>query len=183
MNTELNEIDLKLDAPYLSQYRDISNTINAHRACGMTCIKMVLDYHKIASQPLEDLVSKYILDQEAYSSSGWKHDFFVSFLNDNGLSAFRKEKMDDTMGVAEIAQSVKNQNPVLVSVEQRLFDKKLFHIILMVGIRTSADGEILVFFYHYPGRLTHGNGANQYVPLEIFKEYWRRMAIFTNTSQ
>lgn len=174
--------DTTLSVPYLSQYRDISNTLNAHRSCGMTCLKMVLEYNKRDESPLEELVSRYIIDETAYGPSGWKHDFFVEFLQKHNLSAHRKEQMSEE-GIEEIVQAILQGNPVMASVVQHLFDKKLFHIVLIVGVRMGDNGQTLGFFYHDPGRLVDEAGANQYVSLETFLDYWRRMAIFTNTQK
>ncbi|MEN9852157.1 MAG: hypothetical protein RI996_100 [Candidatus Parcubacteria bacterium] len=179
----MNETDIEqiLKVPYHSQYRDIGNTLNAHRSCGISSIKMALDYYKKDSPNLEELVTKYITDEKAYGSSGWKHDFFVDFLKSFGLNAYRKEQMEIESGIQEIRKSIENKNPVIVSVEQRLFDKKLFHMILVIGTRTDENGNFLGFFYNDPGRLKEVTGAKQYVSKEYFLEYWRKMAIFTNS--
>jgi hypothetical protein len=174
-------MDTILEIPYYSQYRDILNTQNAHRSCGMTCIKMTLDYYEKESETLENLVSRYIVDEDAYGPSGWKHDFFVNFLKSFGLNAYRKEQIEIESGIQEIKESIENKSPVIVSVEQRLFDKKLFHMVLMTGIRTDENGTLLGFFYNDPGRLTEQSGAKQYVSREEFTNYWRKMAIFTNS--
>jgi hypothetical protein len=181
MNESMLCTDTILEVSYLSQYRDISNTLNAHRACGFTCIKMTTDYYKKESERLEILVSKYIVDEQAYGPSGWKHDFFVDYLTSFGFHAYRKEKMEEQSGIAEIQSSIEKGFPVLVSVEQKLFDKKMFHIVLIIGTRTSEVGELIGFFYNDPGRLREETGAKQYVSKEDFLEYWRRMAIFTNS--
>ena len=173
--------DIILEVPYYSQYRDISNTLNAHRSCGMSTIKMALDYYNKDSSDLEELVTKYITDEQAYGPNGWKHDFFVEFLTEHGLKAYRKEKMAETEGLTEIKSSIENNYPVLASVEQKLFDKRMFHIVLIIGIRTNEAGELVGFFYNDPGRLREETGARQYVTKEDFLEYWRKMAIFTNS--
>ena len=133
--------NILLNIPHLSQYRDIFKTVNAHRACGMTCVKMILDYHKIDSDSLETLVGKYIDDINAYGPSGWKHDFFVELLNSFGLQSHREEKMTDD-SVESILKSISQGNPVIVSVEQRLFDKKLFHMVLIVGVKLDEKGDL-----------------------------------------
>ena len=81
----------------------------------------------------------------------------------------------------EIRGSIEKGYPVLASVEQKLFDKRMFHIVLIIGTRTNEDGELLGFFYNDPGRLREETGAKQYVTKEDFLEYWRKMAIFTNS--
>lgn len=172
--------DKILDVAYYSQYRDIGNTTNAHRACGMTCIKMVLEYCKKQTPELDELVDRYITDTVAYGPYGWKHDFFVDFLKSYGLNAYRKEKMDEREDISLIQKSIQEGKLVIVSVEQKLFDKKLFHMILIVGVRENGKGELEGFFYNDPGRLTELSGYKQYVSLDEFKNYWRKMAIFTN---
>jgi hypothetical protein len=87
---------------------------------------MTLDYYEKESETLENLVSRYIVDEDAYGPSGWKHDFFVNFLKSFGLNAYRKEQIEIESGIQEIKESIENKSPVIVSVEQRLFDKKLF---------------------------------------------------------
>ena len=67
---------------------------------------------------------------------------------------------------------------MIVSVEQRLFDKKMFHMILIIGVRINENQEIEGLYYNDPGRLTEANGKDQYVSIDDFVEYWRNMAIF-----
>ncbi len=176
----IGDYEKLLPVLYLSQYLDIDDKMNAITSCGMTCIKMLLDYYNVPSDTLENMVKKGKADG-SYGQSGWVHDYFVNLLNAYGLDSYRKEKMDTQLGLEEIVDSLKNKNPVICSVAKRLFDKRVFHMILLVGYKVSKNGEIEGFYYHNPESTSRDAGTACYTDINNFIEYWRHMGIFVKT--
>lgn len=168
---------IKLQVPYFSQYLDIKKTVDGVRACGITCVKMILDYYKKSDSNLEELMNKGF-DEGGFGKSGWFHDYFVKVFKDHGLDAYRKERMDDVEGIQEIVESIEAKQPVIASAERRMFSKKSFHMVLLVGVVKKENGELLGFYYNDPASTSVESGQYQYVELKDFLNYWRRMAIF-----
>jgi uncharacterized protein YvpB len=177
INTEGKNVIL--DVPYFSQYLDIKNALEGARSCGITCVKMVLEYFHSTDLSLQEWVDKG-MSEGGFGRSGWIHDYFVKIFNDNNLTAYRKEKMKVDPGLLEILQSLENKNPVIVSVERRLFDDPSFHMVLVVGFKKDNDGKILGFYYNDPAKTTVESGKNKFVEIDSFVEYWRKMAIFVS---
>ncbi len=168
---------MKLNVTYLSQYLDIEDKMDAVTSCGMACVKMLLDYYNVANDSLENLIRKGKAEG-GYGPSGWIHDYFVNLLNTYNLNSYRKEKMDTQLGLEEVVDSIKNKNAVICSVAKRLFDKRVYHMILLIGYRVSDSGGLEGFYYHNPESTSREAGRDCYVSTGDFVEYWRHMAIF-----
>ena len=172
-----NFTEKKLDVKYLSQYLELEKTLEGVRACGITCMKMILDYLNIKNSSLKDLYKKG-LKEGGFGPSGWYHDYFLKILKENGLeNSFRKEKMlDEDLNL--FLESIDTNLPVIASTEIKLFDKKFFHMVILTGYKKDKDGKILGFYYNDPAKTDNVSGKDIFVETAIFKEYWRRMAIF-----
>ena len=82
----------------------------------------------------------------------------------------------------QFVSSIKNGNPVIVSVMLRLWDQRLFHMVVLTGVRESQDGKLEGFFYHDPASLREDGAQHFYVSMPTFFLDWRRMAILPNKS-
>lgn len=175
---------MNISVPYFSQYSDIADPYWRDRACAVACVKMVLEMRGIASPALEALV-KESAELFGYEPAlGWKHDALVKIFEKYGLSAERKEFKEDGLfekGISEIVSSLLKGSPVLVSAVKNFSEEKKFHIVLLVGYE-KKDGEIAGFYYHDPAFEKAEDGANKFVPMDIFKKHWRRLAIFPHVS-
>jgi hypothetical protein len=169
-------MDKLLEIPYFSQYLDITDKKHALVGCGMTCVFMVLKYFGSQDKNLDNLVETGI-KENGYCKAGWIHDYLIKVLVENGLEAYRKEKMADS-DVSEIHLSIKNGNPVIVSIEERVFDRKKFHMMLITGVKENEKGELEGFYYHDPAGLSKETHSNLFVDVADFIQYWRKMAIF-----
>ncbi|MCR4330440.1 MAG: C39 family peptidase, partial [Patescibacteria group bacterium] len=49
---------IKLEVPYYSQFLDVEDKYWMPRACGMACAKMVLDFYKVDTTSLDELIKK-----------------------------------------------------------------------------------------------------------------------------
>ncbi len=171
--------DIKLDVPYFSQYKEVEGKENCLKACGMTCVYSVLKYHEIQIPSLNEMVIQGI-QNSGLDLSGWKHDYFVDLFTSFGFLSERKESMRDT-DVEIIKQNILDGYPVIISAERKLFDKRIFHMVVITGIRQSTNGNLEGFFYNDPASLQDEFGKC-YVPLQTFLLSWRRMAIFAKTN-
>jgi hypothetical protein len=168
--------DKILTVPFYSQYLDIKDPHWIIRSCGITCIKMALDYFGAKTPDLDTMIKKAVA-MGAYGDSGWYHDGLIAMANDYGVAASRKEDMDKVSGVSELRNAIAEGGVVVVSVVQRLLGRKKYHQVLLIGYREEGQG-LKGFYYHDPASTDREQGKGQYVELGIFKVYWRRKAIF-----
>jgi len=170
--------DIKLDVPYFSQYKDIRDGDHRLRACGMTSTYMVLKYFGASVPSLDEMVEKGMLEG-GYGSSGWKHEYSVTLFRNLGYVCERRENMRDH-DVEAFQVAIKNGNPVIVSAERRLWDQRIFHMVVLTGIRENAKGDLEGFFYHDPASVREEGSQHLFVPITLFFLDWRRMAILPN---
>jgi len=162
---------MKLDVPYISQYKDVKDEAWQKRACGLVCLKMVLDFHEIKTLEINDFL-KIVLEKEAYhENNGWIHDKLLEIVKSFGLDAYRKEMMEDE---SELKNFLKEGSPVIVSIKSRRFSFEFngkFHQIVLVGYNKKG-------FYYNDSDYQDESGKELFVDIETFKKYWRKMAIF-----
>ena len=71
--------------------------------------------------------------------------------------------------------------PVIVSVEKLFRSNKSTHLVVLTGV-VIERGELKGFYYHDPESRERGDGEHEFVSLERFLEFWRKMAIFISRS-
>jgi hypothetical protein len=174
--TEVTYMDTKLAVPYFSQYMSVSSKEQALKACGMTCVYMMLKYFETDVPSLDDMVNKGI-EEGGFGKSGWIHDYFVDLFGSMGHPSSRKESMREH-DVALFVESLEKGNPVIISAERRLFDTRMFHMVVLTGFRKDSEGNLEGFFYHDPASLQPSEAQHRYVPLSVLYLSWRKMAIF-----
>ena len=160
---------MQLAVPYYSQFLDVVNPFWMVRACGATSLKMVMEYQ---GKEVPDIIAlcEEAKDRGGYDmTNGWMHDYLVLKAKDFGLIAYRLEGLSDMI---EIEDSLKEGNPVIVSVEKRILEQTKFHMIVVVGYE---DGEIM---YHEPESTDRERGSYRTCDEETFMNYWRGKAIF-----
>lgn len=160
---------MKLPVPYYSQYIDITDSFWMLRACGAASLKMVAEYHGVTTPDLVTLCIE-ARDRGGYDMvNGWIHDYLVLKATELGLQAERKEGLTNT---DSIVASLKDGNPIIVSVEKRVLEQTRFHMLVIVGY---ADNE---FMYHEPESTDRERGAFRSCDTDTFMNYWRGKAIF-----
>ncbi|MDD2935033.1 MAG: C39 family peptidase [Candidatus Pacebacteria bacterium] len=184
----------KLDIPYYSQYTDVKDEYWKPRACGVLCLKSVLDFlettkneRSLESGSLSaDEFIKLAVDKSAYGKNGWIHQGLVDVAKDFGVVLKRKEFRSENKkeqkrllieGIKEIKNSLKNDKLVLVSVVKRFSEADKFHMIVLTGFKTSF-GVLKGFYYNDTDYQNAGEGKDIFVDIGTFKKYWRRLAIF-----
>lgn len=167
---------MKLSVPYYSQFAEITDPEWQNRACGMACLKMVLDFHGVQTPSLYDMVLKGNA-AGGYVPSGWLHDYSLGLARSYGFEAERHEKMDVDASLTEFRERLVRGEPVIVSVFRNFSEKTKFHQIVLVGFE-EKDGTLSGFYFHDPDAPDTESRKGLFVPLQTFVENWRKMAIF-----
>lgn len=162
---------MKLDVLYYSQHRYIKDENWQRRACGLTCLKMVLDFHRVETPEINEFL-KLALEKGAYHlTNGWIHDKLLAIAESFGMEAHRKESME---GEDELKDSLDRGNPVIVSIKAKRFSPDFegkFHQIVLTGYDENG------YFYN-DSDYQESEGKDLFVSNEIFEKYWRKMGIF-----
>ncbi len=172
---------MKLDVPYYSQHRDIKDANWQKRACGLVCLKMVLDFHKIKAPDINEFL-KLSLEKEAYhQTNGWIHDKLLEIAESFGVKVSRKENMESE---EKLKSFLDKDCPVIVSIKNKRFSPKFgnkFHQIVLTGYDEKG------FFYNDSDYQNEDSkptieqgGKNLFVSFKKFQRYWRKMAIFVS---
>lgn len=168
--------DFKLNVPYYSQFNDIDDKYWIPRACVPVCLKMILDFHRVESPPLQELIK--IADKKGgFGPSGWYHNVIVDLAKEYGLDAHREEKMDFDEGLKKIVNYLEEENPIIVSTPKFILEQKKFHTVVLIGFKREG-GKIKGLYFNDPESTGLRGGQNLFVSLDTFKKEWRRMAIF-----
>ncbi len=187
-----------LEVPYYSQKLDVVDEKWKDKACGVTSLKMVFEYYLRNTKDvptINDLIGEGIFIG-GYSKHGWIHDALVILARNHGLDAYRQEFKSHTIdlikkifrtsifeeellkkGVNKIIKKIEMENPVIVSVRGRFKKDGEFHMIVINGIEKDRD-ITKGFYYHEPNSDNKEDGMSNFVDIETFKKYWRKMAIF-----
>ncbi len=192
-----------LYVPFVSQYSAPRDEDGLSRACGMACVKKVVDFVYGESGTLIDYLTEGKMIKDAYIPGiGWTHKGLVAILRNHGVGAYNEEfksvykniETGETLespfeeshverGIRKIAREVEHGRPVIVSgvkdwnAEYKNRNDK-FHDTIILGVEINKN-EILGFYYHDPDD-ENKDGKNQYLDINTFKECWRRFAIFVS---
>ncbi|MBU3925789.1 hypothetical protein KJ763_01315, partial [Patescibacteria group bacterium] len=67
--------------------------------------------------------------------------------------------------------------PVIVSTAKSFSEINKFHHVLLTGFEVK-NGSPWGFYYHDPDSLNEESGKHNFVPINTFKNYWRKLAIY-----
>lgn len=178
---------MRLDIQYYSQYLDVKDTEWQSRACGIACLKMLLDGRGIETPSLDEMIRDAV-SLGAYSENGWLHDGLIAlgakYEGELYRKEFRKKDADNETveylnreGVDAILGELEAGRPIIVSAIKNFEISNKFHMVLVVGAEIE-EGMVKGLYYHDPDSFTETKGAYQFVSMGIFNTAWRRMAIF-----
>ncbi len=168
-----------LDVSYYSQHLDVEEESWRPRSCGVLCLKMLMGFYGRDKKNIMELINAGV-DRGGYSSHGWRHDVLVEMAREEGLSAFRMEYKDDEKnGLKDILDFLKKGYPVMVSAVKNFSEKNKFHLVLLTGLEEDKNN-LKGFYYNDPDSMGKEEGKDKFVPIETFKRYWRKMAIYVN---
>ncbi len=193
---------MQLSVPYFSQISDITKEDWRDRACTIANLKMVLEYYASnGSTPAVPSIDELIeegTEIHAYDPAvGWSHEGVVRLARNHGVNAYAQEFRSMTIdrrtgsaspsaysdklfgeGLGKIAHHLEEGHPVIVSVLPGFGSNTQYHTVLVVGVERNAAGDIEHFWCLDPFA-ERGQGETPIaVPLEKFKSYWRRLAVF-----
>jgi len=166
----------------LQQSETISNPSNSKSDFGTQIDADEL--FKESEEIQQSLLSKKLISEEQ-AKNGRTHDTLVFLTHNHGLPAYKEEfkslnlEFSEKMfefGISKISKSIENEKPVLVSVLPGLSEGKSFHTILIVG--TQKENEKITGFYYHDPDAKNERLENQFLNLENFKKFWRRLTIF-----
>lgn len=174
-----------IHVPYYSQHLDVLDSEWKNRACAVTCIKMLLESKGVVAPPLDEMI-KHGLELGAHGPSGWIHSGLINLASKYNVALSHAEwrksesKTSEELneeGIRFLVSKLRSRNPVIVSVIKKFTEKDKFHMVVLVGFQ-EQDGVVKGFLYHDPDNMIYADGENQVVSLEVFRDTWRRMAIF-----
>ena len=186
-----------LPVPFVSQYSIGRDSDGKSRACGVACVKMIMDYRGNNDVDFLSLVREGLTIKGAYFSGiGWSHTGLVSILRNHNVGAyaeeFRSVQVDPDnqeflespfeeghieRGIQKIAGKILDwKQPVIVSGIKGWEEEDKWHLMLITGVEKDGD-RVTGFFYHDPDDESE-DGRNKFVDRETFKKHWRKFAIF-----
>lgn len=166
-----------LNVPYYSQFIEVEDSFWNIRSCGGACIKMCLDYYGKESPSVLDIMLQAKSSGGYDMKNGFVHDWAVEYFLTHGLHSYRKEGL---VGLDEILNSLKDNNPVIVSISKRVLEQSKFHLILVVGCEVDDNGKVISLTYHEPERTDEKEGAFRVCDAQIFINSWRQKGIFVS---
>jgi len=191
----------QLDVPYLSQFDDISDVEWQSRACGITCLVMVLSFFEGKSRPIENLIELGTKLGAYNGNYDWYDSGLCSIANELGFKAFRRRwelskadtatfnnegrnKKDNDLynsqalkeGIFTLVETLRLGSPIIVPVSKNFDEHHKGHDIVLTGY--EKDGEkLLGFFYNDPN--SRGKRIkNEFVGIDKFLEHWKKRGIF-----
>ena len=176
---------MKLNVPYYSQYLDVTNTMWQPRACGIACLKMILDTDYARSLTLDEMIDQGCAIG-AHGEYGWKHAGLVALARQYGTKLSRAEwrhgdtKSQDELneeGIQFLITHLRSGRPAIVSAIKKFQEADKFHMMVLTGFE-EKEGVVIGFYYHDSDFQVRGEGENLFVSIDTFRSKWRRMAIF-----
>ena len=176
---------MKISVPYYSQYLDVADELWRPRACGVACLKMLLEAKGEHAPTLDEMIAQGCAIG-AHGEYGWKHDGLVALARQYGVKLSRNEwrqsesNTPDELneeGVNFLISELRSGRPVIVSAVKNFEEDDKFHMVILTGFEEES-GEVTGFYYHDSDTTSRGDGKNLHVSINIFRAKWRRMAIF-----
>ena len=201
MDGENKSVKIVLDVPYCSQHFDVADENWRSRACGIACLKMVMDFHSERAKRKIPSVDELIKENEfinGFGSFGSEHESLVMIVRNCGLRAYRQEfksAANDFVNKTVIKSPFENELaeegilkkirkleaglPVIVSAVKNFSEEDKFHLVVLTGFQRTG-GELSGFYYHDPDSFDGEKGKHKFVPADTFRKHWRKMAIFVS---
>lgn len=150
--------------------------------CGVLSLAMVLEFLSKKKIDIKKLKDEGVLIGARVPKYGWTQEGLASLARNKGFNAYLQEfrsvevnLKDKTFkernvlinfGINKIKELLKNNNPVLVSVDEDFNKNTVKHIVVLTGFDDSG-------FYFNDSRMKTG-GKDLFVSFSRFKKYWRR---------
>ena len=188
MDLRCDNKNMKLNIPYYSQFLEVKDYEWNIRSCTGTCAAMILEYFTGKKLDILAFMKKSEAEGGYSRLNGMSHDYVISFFESEGLRSWRykNEETKDVLNTTDpIIESLRNNNPVIVSITKFVLEQKKFHTVLIIGFIENEQGEVTHLYYHEPEATTARvsgdpavGGADHCSDIETFKNSWRGRAIF-----
>ncbi|HJN62895.1 MAG TPA: C39 family peptidase [Candidatus Paceibacterota bacterium] len=176
-----------LNVPHFSQILDVNDDSWHSRACGVATLAMIIKYYLGNDFFSLDSLIKEGLSIGGYDKKyGWTHSFLVLLAHNYGLYGYQEEFKSRNKvfekklvegGIEKFKNTLLNNKPVIVSVDVGFRNNKETHLIVLVGVEMEK-GKLKGFYCNDPQSDKRGDGEQEFVDLERFYKFWRKMAIF-----
>jgi len=176
----------KIDVPYYSQYQDVKDEYWKSRSCAIVCIKMIMEYRGVQFINIDDLIREGIEIGGLNENKDWIHKKLVQLFHNYGIDAYRQEfkssdkKFEEKFlndGIKKIIENLEKEKPVMVSAIKKWSKKNKYHMVILVGFEKNEKGDLRGFYYN-DSDYKDEEGKDLFVDIDIFKKYWRKLAIF-----
>jgi len=184
-----------IDIPYYSMASEISDEFWKIRACGIACLKMVLEWMRPGEAPSMEMLLHEGQTIGGFTSRGWLHSHLVIILRNHGVfsyaqefrtgdaaaapqyvpSVYTEEFVEHALG--KIVRELRAHRPVILSVPGHGRIEGQTHMVVCTGVE-DAGGHISGFYYNDPQDDDGLPGKNRFISLEDFLRDWRRFCIF-----
>ena len=182
--------------PYYSQYLDVADELWQPRACGVACLKMLLEAKGEHAPTLDEMIAQGCAIG-AHGEYGWKHDGLIALARQYGAKLSRNEwRKSESKSLEELNEEgvnfliseLRSGRPVIVSAVKNFEEDDKFHMIILTALEEKdlpapdtarqADGTVVGFYYHDSDTTKRGDGKNLFIHIDMFRAKWRKMAIF-----
>lgn len=185
-----------LDVPYFSQIKDTKKPEWKNKSCGITALKMVLDFYGKASPTIDELYQKGLNLNGYLENVGWYHHSLVNIAQTLGYSgitrswnitkeSFEKlasrgftekdiqiiERQQFLESIYTIKKELSSQHPVIISLPKGFKKGGSGHLVVLIGY--DEEG----FYVHDPYDQDQP-GTNIKLNYNKFKEIFEKRAIF-----
>jgi hypothetical protein len=155
------------------------------RACGMVCVKMVVEAlggpkYKVMDWVRRGLEKKgYLIEQDPYgdwTEKGWLHSCMVGLIAEEGFNAFACEA-----GLDDIASELQHGRLVIASVSFEIgtdlpITRRGGHLVVVTGVET-IDGKVAAALVHNPSGRRENLRVNAHIPADRFKLAFKNRVI------
>jgi len=189
---------MKLNVPYYSQRKDVTDPEWRSRSCLIVSAKMISEFLGAEIISADDWIKEGVYIG-AWDGNYWRHDGIVKLLRNHGIFSYSQEfktfdidikngeaksgKNSDLFlekGIEKIVRSLDSGSSVMVSIYKYFTEKDRHHGIVIIGYEKDESGLLKGFYYHDPEMPEEKGGENLFVELEKFKLGWKRLAIFSD---
>jgi len=161
------------------------------RACGMVCVKMVVEALGGPKLKVMDWVRRgldkkgYLIEQDAYGDwveKGWVHSCMVDLIEEEGFKAHMREANLEDIGI-----QVRHGRLVIASVSFEIgtdmpITRRGGHLVVVTGIQ-SVDGKLGAVLVHNPSGRRENLRVNACIPAERFKQAFKgRIIVASNAA-
>ncbi|AKM78259.1 MAG: hypothetical protein UY31_C0012G0012 [Candidatus Wolfebacteria bacterium GW2011_GWE1_48_7] len=152
------------------------------RACGVACLKMVVDFYALAGKTIGELTYEGVKlgGYDVSADRGWFYKPLLNQAQNYGLTGYTVSHF----GIASICELMKKKRFFVASVNPSLirFDKTGVneepggHLVLVIGCRVKS-GAIEGFFIHNPSGKLDETRRKTFIPIDVFNKAYSKKGI------